>query len=169
MNYFSSYKLKAEMISSSIVNNNTITYSRTTINSNKKAREGKIISPVNYTVKTNINISNHPSEKEFKSINDLVDYINSENGKNKKTKNKKNLSKKKKHNAKKNGKSSASRGDLDNNILNKSNVSEFEKEIEEFKKKIINQSIKANLVEKIKPCFSEKWIKSMESNLKLKS
>jgi len=157
------------MVSSSTISNNTITYTRTTINNNKKAREGKIVSPVNYSVKTNLNISNQQSEKEYKSINDLVDYINSENGKKKKTKKKKNLSKKKKNNNKKNGKTSTSRGHDDNNILNKSNVSDFEKEIDEFKKKIKNQSIKAKLVEKIKPCFSEKWLKSIESKLKLQS
>ena len=154
------------MVTSSVSNSNTITYTRTTINNNKKAREGKIVSPVNYTVKTNITISSQQNEKEYKSISELVEYINSENGKKKKNKKKKNLSKKKKNIIKKAGKTSTSRGHNDNNILNMTTLSEIDNELEEFKRKIKNQSIKAKLVEKIKPCFSEKWLKSIESRLK---
>lgn len=153
------------MVATSTITNNTITYTKTKIN-NKKAREGKIVSPVNYTVKTNISVSNQSNENEIKSINDLVEYINSDNGKQKKNKKKKkNLSKKKKNNIKKSVKTSTSRNNTDNNLINKTTMTDTDSEIEEFKRKIKNQSINANLVEKIKPSFSEKWLKSLMSTL----
>ena len=141
-------------------NNNTLNYSNTKVN-NKKAREGKIVSPVNCTVR--INVNNQNNESEYKNINDWVEYINSGDGK--KNKKKKNLSKKKKNNNKKivvplkSGKENK----LANN--NRAPVSETDSEIEEFKNKIKTQSIKAILVNKVKPQFSDKWLKLLKNIL----
>lgn len=42
---------------------------------------------------------------------------------------------------------------------------ETDKEIEEFRKKLINNSIYANSVKKVKPNFSFEWIQSLPINI----
>ena len=118
---------------SSIISNGTITYSKTTTIHNKIM--SNIVSPVNYSVKNNIS----SNENDYKNINDWVEYINSENiTKQKKNKKRKNLSIKRK-NKKIRDKTSDSKSKMENII--KAETYEIDWEIEEFRRKIKNQSI----------------------------
>ena len=154
------------MVSSSTLTSTTITYSKTTTTTIKKAREGTIVSPVNFTVRNNAHGNQQQSENDYKNINDLVEYINSENGKSKKNKKKKNLSKKKKINKKREKNENLQKNSTSKSkTINKVSVSENDSEVEEFRKKIMNQSVKANLVQKIKPRFSDTWLKLLKNTL----
>ena len=147
---YSNYKIKSELIATQ----HTVIYSS---NNNKKQKDGKISSPINYTIKTNGSVNNAQNENYYKNINDWVYYINSDNAIPKKNKKKKNTSIRKKINKR-------SIPKIDINMVNsKIIINEFEIEIEEFKNKIIKQSIQANLTKKIKPHFSEKWLKFIQS------
>ena len=138
---------------SSIISNGTITYSKTTTIHNKIM--SNIVSPVNYSVKNNIS----SNENDYKNINDWVEYINSENiTKQKKNKKRKNLSIKRK-NKKIRDKTSDSKSKMENIIKAETY------EIEEFRRKIKNQSIKANQIQKILPQYSEKWLKLLKKSM----
>ena len=138
---------------SSIISNGTITYSKTTTIHNKIM--SNIVSPVNYSVKNNIS----SNENDYKNINDWVEYINSENiTKQKKNKKRKNLSIKRK-NKKIRDKTSDSKSKMENIIKAETY------EIEEFRRKIKNQSIKANQIQKIIPQYSEKWLKLLKKSM----
>ena len=114
-----------------------------------------IVSPVNYSVKNNIS----SNENDYKNINDWVEYINSENiTKQKKNKKRKNLSIKRK-NKKIRDKTSDSKSKMENIIKAETY------EIEEFRRKIKNQSIKANQIQKILPQYSEKWLKLLKKSM----
>ena len=142
---------------SSIISNGTITYSKTTTIHNKIM--SNIVSPVNYSVKNNIS----SNENDYKNINDWVEYINSENiTKQKKNKKRKNLSIKRK-NKKIRDKTSDSKSKMENII--KAETYEIDWEIEEFRRKIKNQSIKANQIQKILPQYSEKWLKLLKKSM----
>ena len=142
---------------SSIISNGTITYSKTTTIHNKIM--SNIVSPVNYSVKNNIS----SNENDYKNINDWVEYINSENiTKQKKNKKRKNLSIKRK-NKKIRDKTSDSKSKMENII--KAETYEIDWEIEEFRRKIKNQSIKANQIQKIIPQYSEKWLKLLKKSM----
>ena len=118
-----------------------------------------IVSPVNYSVKNNIS----SNENDYKNINDWVEYINSENiTKQKKNKKRKNLSIKRK-NKKIRDKTSDSKSKMENII--KAETYEIDWEIEEFRRKIKNQSIKANQIQKIIPQYSEKWLKLLKKSM----
>ena len=118
-----------------------------------------IVSPVNYSVKNNIS----SNENDYKNINDWVEYINSENiTKQKKNKKRKNLSIKRK-NKKIRDKTSDSKSKMENII--KAETYEIDWEIEEFRRKIKNQSIKANQIQKILPQYSEKWLKLLKKSM----
>lgn len=131
-----------------------------TINSSKKGREGKICSPV----KENLPAAN--PESEYKSINDLVEYINSESGKTKKNK-KKNVSKKKKQNVKKPAAKPSTSRNKESTITSSrvTPTAEIDNEIEEFRRRIMMNSKKANQVQKIKPKYSEVWLLGLKSQL----
>ena len=142
---------------SSIISNGTITYSKTTTIHNKIM--SNIVSPVNYSVKNNIS----SNENDYKNINDWVEYINSENiTKQKKNKKRKNLSIKRK-NKKIRDKTSDSKSKMENII--KAETYEIDWEIEEFRRKIKNQSIKANQIQKILPQYSEMWLKLLKKSM----
>ena len=162
----SSYKLKTEILeTSSIIINNSKTYNKTITIHNKKARECKIVSTSNYSVKNNTSVSNNSkNENYYKNIDDWLEYINSENTeKQKKNNKKKNILKK---TMKKKDKNSFSKLKNKNNIINnKLDADENDYEIEEFRRNIKIQSIKANLIQKIKPQFTEKWLKLLNITL----
>jgi hypothetical protein len=152
------------VVTTTVQNSTGGNFTRTSINA-KKGREGKIVSPANYSVKTNLTVSSQ-NENEYKNINDLVEYINSENGKQKKKNKKKNISKKKKQIGKKPTK--ILKNNQDSKITSSKKVGavmETDSEIEEFKRKIKNQSINSNMVEKIRPQFSDDWLKLLKSSL----
>ena len=146
--------MKSDVVgNSSIISNGTITYSKTTTIHNKIM--SNIVSPVNYSVKNNIS----SNENDYKNINDWVEYINSENiTKQKKNKKRKNLSIKRK-NKKIRDKTSDSKSKMENIIKAETY------EIEEFRRKIKNQSIKANQIQKIIPQYSEKWLKLLKKSM----
>jgi len=90
----SNHKIRTEIVATV---STPSTLSKAPIYNNKKTRDGRIVSPSNYTLKTNITISNNvQNENEYKNINDLVEYINSsDNAKQKKNNNKKKRNNKK--------------------------------------------------------------------------
>ena len=108
------------------------------------------------TFPTKINPNNINLKKDkFKDIDDLIDYINKEEEEEVKPK------KNKKKNNKKDKKQNAN---ISNNIpIDKEKM---EKEIEEFKVNIKNESINAYSIRKIRPKFSRKWLNNLGGEVK---
>ena len=103
------------------------------------------------------NSINSNKNKIFDNLDELVDYINSNEKPTKKSKNKiKNVKKKSGNNNLSNFKSKP--------VINeKEFIFENEKLVEKFKKNIYTESIYANSIRKIKPLLTLEWIKTIQN------
>jgi len=100
-------------------------------------------------------LNNYEKDENFTTIDDLVNYIETNNDENKTKKNKKKIKNSKKKCEKK--KESPS--------TNKTERFIDESVIDNFKKKIQKDSFYAENVRKIKPIFSIKWLKSINNKI----
>ncbi len=116
----------------------------------------------NYKKSQNLNTSTNSSAKKekdkFKDIDDLLDYINANEGEAKPKKHKKKNNKKEKKN---------NLNITNNNITNSPQIREnTEKEIEDFKINIKNNSINAYSIRKIKPNISKQFLMNLAREVK---
>lgn len=118
------------------------------------------------------------------SIDELYDYITADDNASSKKNSKKNkgnnnsVKKKNVQNSNLNTSNQKTKASLNNNFTSKNNnlqnfcmdnikkfCFETDKEVEEFRKKLEENSINANLIKKVKPNFSFEWIQNLPINI----
>jgi hypothetical protein len=109
-----------------------------------------INNPISKTMLGNFNKNN----QNYSTIDELVNYIETNDNENKKKKNKKKIKNSKKKNSSQNKSPS---------IINKNTAIIDESVVENFRKKIYNDSEMSYQIRKIKPALSLKWLKSIDN------